>query len=369
MAPPRPTIALTQFAADFDILNPLSEYVDQEQRGNMEWSGGVLPFIEENKLPKHTLASLPLKMQTLIKSVWDVKASAGQSRGNIQIGQGDSYRDFNGQGPRTAPGRAQAHALALQQRPAAYQNRTAPYAKAAAVSPIVPMMPTQVQAFDDYTKNGLNWRIHKDFQLVNAYTFRGDRRSPQDIRAAQGFHPPITRTDQHYIDNVIYPQFAKYMRNKFKKDVDPATFTQVYHQTVGADASVMHNYLMWWSLVEQESYHVGKMLVDETLKGYTSSSRAVTVAKGFARTDGWVYVLLIEGGFLLPSKGRHEWTGTFGEEEIARLGQVPWKRIFGFRQVGGDYKFKGPIYLRKSFTMRPKAYQEVHALLSGKPQH
>src|SRR5581483_6990324 len=99
---------------------------------------------------------------------------------------------------------------------------------------------------------------------------------------------------------------------------------------------------------------------------------ATTVAKGFAADSGWVYVTLVQGGFLVPDKGKHVWTSVFGEQEIALPAPIPWSNVFGFRKVArlpGGVKFVGPVYLRRRLQAKnAKIHTECYELLSGKVQ-
>jgi hypothetical protein len=131
------------------------------------------------------------------------------------------------------------------------------------------------------------------------------------------------------------------------------------------------DYSIWRALADREAVHMGRMLAEEAMKGYISTTRATTVAKAFAKDGGWVYVSLVRGGFHVPEKGKTDWTKIFGEQELAFPGTIEWRDIFGFRQVSpsGGKRFVGPIYLRKGFeTKNCTAFRQVHDLLSGKPQ-
>ena len=219
-----------------------------------------------------------------------------------------------------------------------------------------------------------DWTITNQLQRVNAYTFRGDRRPPEAIHAAGGFYPPITRTDQDYVEKTIYGAFNGYMRRRYGIEVSLGEFYAAYRNQVTTEQQkvVMHGFFAWKSLIDNEAYHVGRMLASETLKGFISTTRAVTVAKGFAADTGWVYVTLVQGGFLVPDKGKHVWTSTFGEQEIALPAPIPWANVFGFRKVARlepGVKFAGPLYLRRRLQAKnPKAYQECYELLSGRVQ-
>jgi hypothetical protein len=106
---------------------------------------------------------------------------------------------------------------------------------------------------------------------------------------------------------------------------------------------VLVNYFAWRSMTNYEAFHLGRMLADETLKGYISTTRAVTVARKFAKANGWVYLTRVRGGFLVPDKGTgtgvlKEWVKKFGEQEVALPGTLKWKDVFGFRQVDGVHR-------------------------------
>jgi len=219
-----------------------------------------------------------------------------------------------------------------------------------------------------------DWKIHEEFNRVNAFTFRGEtsHRKPADVRGADGFHPPVTRTDDWYIENKVAPEFSSYMKRRFGMDVDAATFLAAYKRVAVDDTAktLLAHFLLWKGLLEGESLHLGRMLANELMKGYISTTREITVAKGFARPGGTVYLVLCRGGFEIPVKGDHQWTTIFGEQEIALPGKIPWDHVFGFRRMRPDVsKFEGPIYFRKGFEAKhKKAFETAKDLFSGKPQ-
>ena len=54
---------------------------------------------------------------------------------------------------------------------------------------------------------------------------------------------------------------------------------------------------------------------------------------------------------------------------VAIPDEVKWPDVLGFREVGADLKFKGPIYLRDYFnTLNTFAFDKAFELLSGKAQ-
>ena len=134
----------------------------------------------------------------------------------------------------------------------------------------------------------------------------------------------------------------------------------------------MINFCMWRALADREAMHVGRMLASEALKGYVSTTRAANVAKGFANRGykgGWVYLTLVKGGFVIPEKKKHLWTSIYGEQEIALPGPLAWSDVYGFRQVGTDGKFVGPIYFRMDFFSKHKdSCKQAHDIFSGMKQ-
>ena len=103
----------------------------------------------------------------------------------------------------------------------------------------------------------------------------------------------------------------------FTQDIAKDVFDRAYKKacTSPDDRMVMQNFCVWRSMVDNEAYHLGRTMFRETLKGYISTTRSVTVAKGFARGNGWpgwVYLTQVCGGFLVPDQGAHEWTQLLG---------------------------------------------------------
>jgi hypothetical protein len=364
--PARPNTAAPFHLSDFDVVAPDPEFARQEQPASTSWVGGPLPFIPaESTLP---FVDLPGKLIELIDHCWKSGSAPTQipRAGQFQIGAGARTGHvpgiknalLNGSSPegtlrgvelRNADYRKQEHPLSDVAR------GTAPHLRS-----IVPN----------------DWKVTLQLQRVSAYTFRGDKRGPKDVRGHGGFNPPITRTDQYYVDNVMYDQFNSYMRRRFgfTQGIPKDVFDRAYKKacTSPDDRMVMQNFCVWRSMVENEAYHLGRMMFKEALKGYISTTRAVTVAKGFARGNGgpgWVYLTQICGGFLVPEKGTHEWTQSWGEQEIALPRPIPWDLVFACRETRSAGTFTGPIYMRRGFATRnAHAYKEAFELLSGRVQ-
>ena len=222
-----------------------------------------------------------------------------------------------------------------------------------------------------------DWAKMAELEWISAYTFRGDKRNPDQIKSASGFKPPSTRTDDAYIKGKVYESFKKYLMARWQIDLSktPALdngdkFLAMVQGITNEDESTFYQYMAWRTIVKSEELHLGRMLADETLKGYISTSRAVAVAKGFAGT-GWVYVLRLSNGIVVPAKdGDHPWTKIFGEQEIAYPGGLGWDAVMGFRQVTqGKFAPGQPLYIRKSLQKEdPKTFDILYDLLSGKPQ-
>jgi len=222
-----------------------------------------------------------------------------------------------------------------------------------------------------------DWTLMTKLERISAYTFRGDTRNPDQIRAVDGFFPPATRTDDYYLKKKVYEFFQKYMLARWQVDISsrltPDEFVTMVKNTTKSEDNedLWYQYTIWRALAQAEELHLGRMLAEETLKGYISTSRAVAVAKGFSGSAGWVYVVRVDGGIVVPDKGDgHPWTKIFGEQEIAYPGPLKWSTVMGFRKTANK-KFvpNEPLYLRKALQNEDrKAFESCYELLSGKPQ-
>ncbi|MBS1832321.1 MAG: hypothetical protein JST65_06400 [Acidobacteria bacterium] len=236
--------------------------------------------------------------------------------------------------------------------------------------------PMGLMADEKVTPVGIanDWRLMKPLERLSAFTFRGDSRGPNEIASADGFFPPVTRTDEAYVDSVIFPQFESYMERRFQTKITRAEFNTAFRQYSNSDragAPVVKAYFIWRALVEHEAFHIPRMVVNEALKGYISTSRAMSVAYEFSlRKNGWVYLTRVRGGFLIPTAIEADWVGNYEREcELAYPGHLPWVEIFAFRKTRppgggpkkrGDSKFHGPLYVRNGFRETyPEAYQKV----------
>jgi hypothetical protein len=354
-----PINADRSLSAEFDCWHPVPEFAYQEQDGASLWKGATLTAIpaEAGVEP----VDLPKQLEYMVKHCWQ-KASApsdGAARGRVQIAGGPQNRlDVMFKSRNIADIFKQAEI-----------KETAVKSYKPAVQPLkeIPGMCKPEQAYLHGIAN--DWKLVEQLKRISAYTFRGDRRLVLSVKADGGFNPPISRTDAWYVDNVIFPHFASYMKRRFDKEITKALFDQAYNlQPAGPEErKVLRNFVVWRMLVETESYHVGRMLACEALKGYTSTTRAVTIAKHFGN-GGYVYLTLVRGGYLVPDRNKHEWTTIFGEQEVAFPGSVPWADVFAFRHVKNKM-FAGPIYIRKGFDARNlQAFRQCYDLMSGKVQ-
>ncbi|HEY4354792.1 MAG TPA: hypothetical protein VGN16_03515 [Acidobacteriaceae bacterium] len=219
-----------------------------------------------------------------------------------------------------------------------------------------------------------DWNLIPGLERVNAYAFRGDKRSPRSIKDAGGFQPPSTRTDKRYME-LIASRFAAYMKKRFNQDVVEADVVQ-YIRGKGEAGRAFMEYEMWRSILKKEEMHIGRMVADEFLRGYISTSRNVNTAYSFASmtsADGKrqpiyaVYALHSDGGFLLPPSAQHV-HGTKGTEaEIAHPGPLPWNKVVAFRtylalDFNNDRTFQRTkyIFVRKELVRDdPKGAEQV----------
>lgn len=334
--------------AEFWAYNPLDNYTKEEQPGNTAWSAGEVKAISASQTLQY--ADLEQRFKDLIAQCWknaNDDPTAGP-RGEIVAG-----------GHRPAPTPAVAQ-----------HGQYVPMVSPTNPPPVLPPA-TQPQHLQGIATD---WELHKALDRVNAYTFRGDTRTPAEVKADGGFAPSITRKDWRFVKGSLYNEFQSYMKRRFNRAIDQDTFLAIYCKIARSDEerNLMFNYAVWRELAKAESIHMGRMLANEALKSYISTTRCTAVAKGFAKTNGWVFVTLVNGGFLVPKKGRHAWTATFGEQEIAYPGALPWNQIMGFRQVTAvnPLNFTGPMFLRKGFESKSteKAFEKCFKALSGKKQ-
>lgn len=350
-----PVAGDASFGAEFDCWHPEAAFGLEEQDGVSDWKSGTLTTIDaESNLP---MVDLPAILLHMVKYCWEkASVSEGATRGPVQIGGARQSR---------------LDAMAKSFDPREIMKQASLKLDAAkGVAPAV--SPFNMGSLPHLQGVATDWKTMEQLDRVNAYTFRGDRRTPALIKADGGFNPPNSRTDAYYVDNVIYKQFDQYMQRRYKVKVSKATFDQAYsRQPAGSEGrKVLNNFCAWKALADNEAYHAGRMLASEALKGYISTSRAVPIAKNFAGCGGWVFVTRVRGGFLIPDKGKSEWTKIFGEQEIALPSALPWSDIFGFRMMAAKTKtFAGPVYLRKTFAAgNATAFAKCFDLLSGKKQ-
>ncbi len=335
-----PVAGDTSLSAEFDCFHPNEDFAKGEARGFKSYMGKVpnLPFIKaEKSLPP---ADLPKMIEYMIHHSWQSSKKPTTQRSGLVIGAG------------------------LRQ---AANVVDAARTVARPVSPHAP-----VDNKPHLSQIATDWKLMGRQLRVNAYAFRGDSRSPVDIKQANGFQPPNTRTDQRYVDGTVYKGFSSYMERRYGITVSLQTFQKAYAgaATSEHEREMVHNYFIWRTLSDNEALHLGRMLACEDLKGYTSTTRSLVVAKGYAKPDGWAYVTLVRGGYLVLAKKATAWTSIFGEQEIALPGPIKWTKVFGFRKVDEPSgKFVGPVYLRNNFEARnPDAFKECHELMSGRSQ-
>ncbi len=234
-----------------------------------------------------------------------------------------------------------------------------------------------------YGKAATDWDKIRDLERVNAYAFRGDKRRVTEVRAANGFHPPSSRTDDRYLPKIA-SRFVAYMKSRFNKDVNADDVIQ-YNKGQGAAGKVFVEYEIWRALLDAERFHIGRMVTNEFLRGYTSTSRSIMTALNYCNDDsdgdGYkapsaaVYALHTEGGFLLPPRAQHVHGYRGSEAEIAHPGSIPWLKVMAFRtkvpqignlKVDGARYRSNVIFVRKGFRqLDPHGCVQVVATLGS----
>jgi hypothetical protein len=215
-----------------------------------------------------------------------------------------------------------------------------------------------------------DWKIFKQIARTNAVTFRGDSRTPYEvITRAKGFFPPISRTDQYYLHNNLCGEFQLYLKRRYNRVLKDEDFVRAVSTApiTDEDKALLVDYLMWRKITEREAVHLGRMVENECQKGYISTARSIDTSIEFATRrggNGWLYVTVVHGGFMVPWGDQNLWGS--GEAEIAQWGPVPAERIVGFSHAKG-YELDGPIFFRPSFRKdEPEAFEYMYNVMSGK---
>ena len=342
----------------FGIYDPNPKFAKEEQQGQMGYNGRNLPFImSKSQIPMPPLEpSLEDMLKHLWKAAWpsDDAWSKGQQK-------------FLGQH------RAGASPLFGPQVPGNVGGSRPPLVNPSINPLIVKGLPPVPKGLH-LQGVARDWLKMLEIKRVAAYCFRGDKRDPSAIRSARGFCPPSTRTDEKYLLGDVFRQFQDYLQRRFNWTITLDDYKNALAKSMQKNKEVTQlfvEYSIWRAILHTEENHLERMLANEALKGYISTTKAVTVAKGFGK-NGWAYCLRVNGGFLVPLKNGvpGDWGNAFGEQEIAFPGPISWDDVVGFRKVNGSGKFEGPIYLRIHFIVNQdaKAADQVYDLLSGKKQ-
>jgi hypothetical protein len=229
-------------------------------------------------------------------------------------------------------------------------------------------------AYPTKTAIASDWKLFEQIERTNAVTFRGDSRPPREVlQTYGGFTPPNSRTDRYYLENNIYAAFASYLKRRYERPLQKEDFLRAVDTALPTpeEKHLLIDYLMWRKVCEGESMHLGRMISNECLKGYVSTSPSIDTATQFAiqpgTAAGWVYVTLVHSGFVVPWGKQNFWGQEEGE--VAQWGAIPTERIVGFAHYSRimAVTLDSPIFIRRSFRKRePEAFEKVFKILSGK---
>lgn len=236
-----------------------------------------------------------------------------------------------------------------------------------------PSAPVMLTIMGNKSAIATDWGLHDTIERVNAVTFRGDKRPPFAlIIGAGGFSPPETRRDRYYIENKIAVAFKDYLWRRFSRTVELEPIIRAIdgQAKLQEDLDLAYEYLVWRAILHKELAHLARMVDNEFLKGWSSTSRVLDSSMTFAlfnQTPGWLYVTVVHSAFVVPYAhiSRSE-TWTSGEAEIAQYGPIPAERILGFAHVSKEHVVDTPIFMRNTFLYdEPKAFQAMFQALSG----
>jgi hypothetical protein len=330
----------TGFQIGFETFEPDPKY-SFDGRGLFEppeWKRTIVPV---NAPPVEQ--GLPQVIQTMVKSAWKGATPSSNRHDNVVIGRRPLGSGITAAEPAYFP----------QVRPSIMEKEV--------------LMNDSVIATD--------WHLFNGIERTNAITFRGDSRSPfQVMTVAKGFHPPETRTDEHYLNGPIYSAFKDYYKRRYDRVINLEQFVTALAEATKKEPNktkMFIDYMSWRGLMKREASHLGRMASNELLKGYISTSRAIDSAMAFGckanmTTDGYyIYVVQVNSGFVVPDKAQIPVQWATDEAEIAQLGAIPAERIHGFRKFVRS-SGAGPIYMRKSFRKDDnKAFKQAFKILSG----
>lgn len=320
-------------AAEFESFEPNPKY---------KWANRAMPSKDAWKImvPKKgpPIGNIPEIIQKMIASTWKyTEPSANAARGNITIGA-------RGGGP------ASKDPYHAQVRPTASNINT---------------------TFPNKDAIASDWKVFEQLPRTHAVTFRGDTRPPKDVLGKQcGFHPPATRSDGYYLENNIYNAFAWYLNERYNRPLSKDDFLKAVSAaaTSPSDKNLLIDYMMWRKICEREAVHLGRMVENECLKGYISTSRSIdtsiTFGTGFNKKPGWVYVTVVHSAFVVPWGSTQVWGSE--EAEVAQWGSVPSDRVVGFMKLDQWAPAPGPIFFRPFFrTGEAKAFEYIFNVMSG----
>jgi len=220
-----------------------------------------------------------------------------------------------------------------------------------------------------------SWDGITDLERINAYTFRGDTRDPIEVKKAEGFRPPSSRTDDTYV-NLIASAFVSFMHDTHGKQVNRQDVIKHIkgERQRGEDFVRLQ---MWRHMMDNEQFHIGEMVKHEFLKGFISTSRDPYVSWKFAdrwnpSTTSWLYAVHVKGGFLLPSSAvsTNIHAGKDEEAEVAFPGNLSFGKVVGVARLSFSRNMSPVVppfvmYYRHGFRQsQPKAFQMLHASFS-----
>lgn len=333
--------------SDFEAFKPNPKYSWKKGERIMP-SKDIWKIVHAKTAPP--IGKLPQIIENVLKQTWKfAEPKAGAQRGNFMMG---THRG-------NVPNSFQKQTYHPQVRPVAQHMEV---------------------TFGSTAEIATDWKLFDQIERTNAVTFRGDLRSPREIlQQYGGFNPPNTRTDRFYLENAIYDKFSDYLERRYQRPLSKEDFLRAVDSTIpnDADKKILVDYMMWRKICEGESMHLGRMLTQECLKGYISTSRAIDSAVGFGtrhlRQIGWVYLTIVHAGFIVPWGKTAYWGSE--EAEIAQWGPIPAERIVGFARFDPDGNrgtnprglLDSDIYIRRSFRKRePEAFEKMFKIFSGK---
>ncbi len=196
-----------------------------------------------------------------------------------------------------------------------------------------------------FTLRAISWH-RAGYSGVSVIGFRGDARSPDQIKQLGGFIPWNVHESDKFETQPANKKLQSFLYSTKK------LFKQFYNLTLYGKGSNINL-----------RFRPGSRRRDSSLVSFSTD---INIAKGFPlrkkkeQPETYLYVTKVIGG-IKPNQ-------LDVESEVAAVNTIPFEQVVAWRKVK-DGLFTGPVVVRNDFSEESSELcQEIVELLSGKPQ-